>query len=71
MELRQADPVEEELFPPTCPECLSIMSIRRMDPIVCTNGMQEVTYRCMVCNAEVQRMIRRGQAKSGGVRAQE
>jgi hypothetical protein len=60
MEVRRPELVEHELVAPACPECLSIMSIRHLDPIVCTNGLQEVTYRCMVCNAEVKRMIRRG-----------
>jgi len=60
MEVRQAEPVERNLLPPACPECLAAMSIRRLDPVVCTSGLQEVTYRCVACNIEVQRTIKRG-----------
>ena len=60
MEVRRAEPVQEDLFPPVCPECLSVMSIRCLDPIVCTNGLQEITYRCVACDREVRRIIRRG-----------
>jgi hypothetical protein len=60
MEVRRAEPVQKDLSPPACPACLSVMSIRCLDPIVCTSGLQEITYRCVVCNIEVRRMIRRG-----------
>lgn len=60
MEVRQADPEPKDLFSPVCPKCSSVMLIRRLDPIVCTDGVQAVTYQCVACNTEVKRMIRRG-----------